>query len=224
MSTMSKAIASNTTTDMNTYSNTRYILEDPTQEEPMPSWARALLESLQALTINLQATSILIDRLDNTLKKLESPDESDFWKDSSPQIEIPKEPINDHLDSSNVVSSNDYYPKDRIDYQYNEVRVDTPMSKEVDDPKEYLNEDMTSSLQKTTQSTNPTSRANSTIRCFKCHKVGHIKTNCQNLALVMDDSNPLHTKDSKKFELEDEIYDLDKTISVKHVHIVHDIV
>ena len=40
----------------------------------------------------------------------------------------------------------------------------------------------------------------------------------------MDDSNPLPTNDSKKFELEDEIYGLDKAISVNHVHIIHDIV
>ena len=40
----------------------------------------------------------------------------------------------------------------------------------------------------------------------------------------MDDSNPLPTNDSKKFELEDEIYGLDKAISIEHVHIIHDIV
>ena len=34
--------------------------------------------------------------------------------------------------------TSDHYPKDRIDYQYNEVREDSPMCKEVDDPKEYL--------------------------------------------------------------------------------------
>ena len=167
---------------------------------------------------------IKFDQHDIRLKNLESLDESDSWEDNSPQIEIPKEPINDHLDSSNVVPSNDYYPNDRIDYQYNEVRVDIPMFKEVDDPKEYLNEDMISSLPKTTQSTNLTPRSNSIIRCFKCRKVGHVKTNCPKLAIVMDDSNPLPTNDSKKFELEDEIYELDKAISLNHVHIIHDIV
>ena len=40
----------------------------------------------------------------------------------------------------------------------------------------------------------------------------------------MDDSNPLPTNDSKKFELEDEIYGLDKAISIEHVHIIHDII
>ena len=70
--------------------------------------------------------------------------------------------------------SNDYYPNDRIEYQYNEVRVGIPMFKEVDDPKEYLNEDMTSSLPKITQVTNPTPRSNSIIRCYKCQKVGHV--------------------------------------------------
>ena len=142
MSTMSKSIASNTTTDMNAYSNTRYILEDPTLEEPMPTWARVLMKK--------------IDQIDMRLQKLASPTMANSWEANSLQIEILKEPINDHLDSSNVVSSNDYYPNDRIDYQYNEVRVDIPMIKEVDDPKEYLNEDMTSSLPKTIQSTNLT--------------------------------------------------------------------
>ena len=76
----------------------------------------------------------------------------------------------------------------------------------------------------TTQSTNPTPRANSIIRCFNCRQVGHVKTNCPKLAKVMDDSNPLPTNDSKKFELEDEIYELHKAISIKHIHIIHDIV
>ena len=40
----------------------------------------------------------------------------------------------------------------------------------------------------------------------------------------MDDSNPLPTNDSKEYELDDEMYDLDKAMSIKHVHIIHDIV
>ena len=259
MNTRSKSMASNTTADMNISSNTLHIPDDPTQEEPMPSWARELLESMQALideidqhdkedenlesleepmpswagelleslealTISVQSNTMLLDRLDNTLKNIESPDESEFWEDDSPQIEIPKEPINDHLDSYNVVPYNDYYPKDMTDYQYNEVRVDMPMIKEVDDPKEYFNMDMISSLPKTTQFTNPTRRIDSTIRCYKCWKVGHVKADCSKLIIVMDESNPLPTNDSKKFELDDEIYGLDKAISLKHVHIIHDIV
>ena len=69
------------------------------------------------------------------IKKLESLDESDFGEDNFPQIEIPEEPINDHLNFSNFVHSNDYYPKDRHDHQYEEFRVDIPMIKEADDPK-----------------------------------------------------------------------------------------
>ena len=196
MSTMSKAIASNTSADMYVLNNTRYILDDPTQEEPMPSWAREILEEVQALNSKLdqhdnedeilesleepmpswvrtllediQSLNVKCEQLDNRLNNLESPDESDFWEDNSPQIKIPKEPINDHLDFSNVVPSNDHYPKNRIDYQHNEVRIDTPMIKEVDDPKEYFNMDMTRSLPKTTQLTNPTPRSNSIIRCFNC--------------------------------------------------------
>ena len=186
-------------------------------EEPMPSWARTLLEDIQDLDIKL-------DQHDIRLKNLESLDESDSWEDSSPQIESPKEPINDHLDFSDVVPSNDYYPRDMTDYEYNEVRVDIPMFVEVDDPKEYPNEDMTSSLPKTIQCINPTPRSNRIIRCYKCRKVGHVKASCSKLIIVMDDSNPLPTDDSKNIELEDEIYGLDKAISIKHVHIIHDIV
>ena len=228
---MSKAIASKTTTDIHSYSNTQYILEDPTQEEPIPTWARALIESVEALTISAQVLTIsaqtlniVVDQFNISLKNLESPDESDFWEDNSPQIEIPKEPINDHLDFSNVVPSNDYYPRDMIDYQYNEVRMDIPMIKEVDAPKEYFNMDMTRSFPKTIQCINPTPRSNSIIRCYKCGKVGHVKADCSKLIKVMDDSYPLPTNDNKQFELEDEIYGLDKAISIEHVHIIHDIV
>ena len=120
--------------------------------------------------------------------------------------------------------SNDHYLKDKIDYEYNETRVDTPMSKEVNDLKEYLNEDMISSLPKTIQCINPTPKSNRIIRCFKCRKIGHVKGDCSKMIIVMDDSNPLPTNDSKEFKLEDEIHELDKTISLKHVHIIHDIV
>ena len=179
-------------------------------EEPIPTWARALMEE--------------IDQIDMRLQKLESQDESNSWEDNPPQIEIPDEPINDDPHFSNFVPSSDHYPRDMIDYEYNETRVDTPMSKEVNDLKEYLNEDMISSLPKTIQCINPTPRSNRIIRCYKCRKVGHVKANCSKLIIVMDDSNPLPTNDSKKFESEDEIYGLDKAISLKHVHIIHDIV
>ena len=255
MSTISEAIASNTTADVYVFNNTRYIITD----EPTPSWAVELIESLEALNIRMQALiskfdqndnedenleslkepmpswartllendqsfTVQLDQIDHRIKKLESPDESEFWEDDSPQIEIPKEPINDHLDSYNVVPSTDYYPMDMTDYKYNEVRLDIPMFKEVDDPKEYLNEDMISSLPKTIQCTNPTPRENSTIRCFKCRKVGHVKANCPKMIIIMDDPNPLPTNDSKEFELEDDIHELDKAISIKHVHIIHDII
>ena len=186
-------------------------------EEPMPSWARTLLEDIQDLDIKL-------DQHDIRLKNLESLDESDSWEDSPPQIEIPDEPINDYPHFSNFVPSNDYYLRDMIDYQHNEVKVDIPMIKEVDDPKEYLNEDMISSLPKTIQCINPTPKSNRIIRCFKCRKIGHVKADCSNLIIVMDDSNPPPTYDSKEFKLEDEIHELDKTISIEHDHIIHDIV
>ena len=40
----------------------------------------------------------------------------------------------------------------------------------------------------------------------------------------MDDSNPLPTNDSMEFELDDEIYESDKAISIKPLHIIHEIV
>ena len=219
-----ESIASNTTADMNVNSNTLHIPNEPTQEKPMSSWARDILESLQAFSISVQSLHNKFDQHDIRLKNLETPDESDFLEDNSPQIEIPKEPINYHLDSYNVVPSNDQYLRDMTDYEYNEVRMDIPMFKEVDDPKEYLNKDMTSSLPKTLQCINPTPRSNRIIRCYKYRKVGHVKANCSKMIIVMDDSNPLPTNDSKKFELEDDNYGLDKAISIKHVHIIHDIV
>ena len=273
MNTRSKSTASNATADMNVSSNTLHIPDDPTQEEPMPPWARVMIESMQATNVNLQATNAnlqaLIDEVDQhdkedenlesleepmpswardlleslqafsisvqslhnkfdqhdiKLKNLEPPDESDFLEDNSPQIDIPKEPIIDDLNFSNFMPSNDYYPNDRTDHQYNEVKVDIPMIKEVDDPKGYLNEDMTSSFPKTIQCINPTPRFNRIIRCYKCRKVGHVKADCSKLIIVMDESNPLPTNDSKEFKLEDEIHELDKAISIKHVHIIHDIV
>ena len=243
MSTISEAIASNTTADVYVFNNTRYIITD----EPTPSWAVELIENLEAINIRMQALISKLDQHDNEdenlesleeptptwaralmeeidqidmrLQKLESQDESNSWEDNSPQIEIPDEPINDYPHFSNFVPSNDYYLRDMTNYQYNEVKVDIPMNKEVDDPKEYLNEDMISSLPKTIQCINPTPRSNRIIRCYKCRKVGHVKADCSKLIIVMDDSNPLPTLDNKNIELEDEIYDLDKAISLKHVDV-----
>ena len=248
MSTISEAIASNNTADVYVFNNTRYIITD----EPTPSWAVELIENLEAINIRMQALISKLDQHDNEdenlesleeptptwaralmeeidqmdmrLQKLESQDESNSWEDNSPQLEIPDEPINDYPHFPNFVPSNDYYPRDMIDYQYTEARVDTPMSKEVNDLKEYLNEDMISSLPKTIPCINPTPRSNRIIRCYKCQKVGHVKADCSKLIIVMDDSNPLPTNDSKESKLEDEIHGLDREIPIKHVHIIHDIV
>ena len=245
MNTRSKVVVPNTTADVPTNVNAPQTLADPTRDDTPPPWARALMERVDATLIKLDqhdhenenlesleepiptwARALMeeIDQIDMRLQKLESQDESNSWEDNSPQIEIPDEPINDYPHFSNFVPSNDYYLRDMTDYQYNEVKVDIPMIKEVDDPKEYLNEDMISSLPKTIQCINPTPRSNSTIRCFKCRKIGHVKADCSKLIIVMDDSNPLPTNDSKNIELEDEIYELEKAISIKHVHIIHDIV
>ena len=58
---------------------------------------------MQATDINVQAISIKLDQLDIRLKNLESPDESKSWEDSSSQIKIPKEPINDPPNSSTIL-------------------------------------------------------------------------------------------------------------------------
>ena len=65
MNTRSKSIAPNTTIDMITNVNTLHTPAEPTREEAMPSWARALLESMQAINIKL-------DQQDNRIKNLES--------------------------------------------------------------------------------------------------------------------------------------------------------
>ena len=245
MNTRSKAVVPITTADVPTNVNAPQTLADPTRDDTPPPWARALMERVDAILNKLDqhdnedenlesleeptptwARALMeeIDQIDMRLQKLESQDESNSWEDNSPQIEIPEEPINDDPHFSNVVPSNDYYPMDRIDYQYTEARADIPMFKEEYDPKEYLNEDMTSSLPKIVQCIDPIPRSNRIIRCYKCRKVGHVKASCSKLIIVMDDSNPLPTDDSKNIELEDEIYELDKAISIKHVHIIHDIV
>ena len=79
-------------------------------------------------------------------------------------------------------------------------------------PNSNLNVGMNSSLPKNSEFTNPTPRTNSTIRCFNCQQVGHVKTNCPKLALVMDSSNPFPTNENKELEFEDEIYDLDEAM------------
>ena len=199
MNTGSKAVTPNTTADMPTNVNAPHTPAESTRKDAIPTWARTFMEKMEALTISVQSNNMKIDQLDMRLQKLASPKMANSWEDNSPQIEIPKEPINDHLSFSNFVPSNDQYLRDMTNYENNEVRVDIPMFKEIDVPKEYLNEDMTISLPKTTQFINPTPRSNSTIRCFKCQKVGHVKTNCLKLVQVMDDSNPLTTNDSKKY-------------------------
>ena len=231
MNTRSKATVPTTTAEVPTNVNAPHASTDPNGDDTPPPWARALMENMQTLTISVQANNASLQSLQKKfdqheirLQKLESPKKSNSWEASSSQVKIPDEPINDYPHFPNFVPSNDYYPRDMIDYQYTEARVDTPMSKEVNDLKEYLNEDMISSLPKTIPCINPTPRSNRIIRCYKCQKVGHVKADCSKLIIVMDDSNPLHTNDSKESKLEDEIHGLDKAISIKHVHIIHDIV
>ena len=73
MTTISKAIASSTTADVYVFNNTWYII----QEEPMPSWAGELLESMQSIITKL-------DQYINRTENLESPKESNSWEANSP--------------------------------------------------------------------------------------------------------------------------------------------
>ena len=78
-------------------------------------------------------------------------------------------------------------------------------------PNSNRNVSISNSLPKTTQFMNPSPRTNSTIRCFNCQQVGHVKTNCPKLALVMDASEPLPAHNNEELELENKIYELDET-------------
>ena len=64
MNSRSKAIAPNTTAYVPTNVNAPHTPAEPTREEAIPSWARALLENVQATDINVQAISIKLDQLD----------------------------------------------------------------------------------------------------------------------------------------------------------------
>ena len=64
------------------------------------------------------------------------------------------------------------------------------------------------SLPKTTQFTNSFPRTNPNIKCFNCQQVGHVKTNCPKLALVIDNSEPLPDATNEEIELENEVYEL----------------
>ena len=146
MNTRSKAVAPNTTADVPNNVNAPHTSADPTRDDTLPPWARVLIENVQANSVSMQAISVSLQSLHNKfdqheirLQKLESPKKSNSWEASSSQVKIPEEPINDHLDSSNVVPSNDHYLRDRTDYQYNQVRVDISMFKGSDGPKEFLN-------------------------------------------------------------------------------------
>ena len=132
MNTRSKAVVPNTTADVPTNVNAPQTLADPTRDDTPPPWARALMERVDAILIKL-------DQHEIRLQKLETPKKSNSWEASSSQVKIPKEPINDRPNSSNFLPYNDHYPRDRTDYQYNQVRIDIPMFKGSDDPKEFLN-------------------------------------------------------------------------------------
>ena len=139
MNTRSKAIAPNTTAEVPTNANAPHTAVEPTQGDDIPPWARALMDKIDNLTISVQSNSMKNDQLDMRLQKLEPPKKSNSWEASSSQVKIPKEPINDCHNSSNFIPYNDHHPRDRTDYQYNQVRVDIPMFKGSDDPKEFLN-------------------------------------------------------------------------------------
>ena len=74
------------------------------------------------------------------------------------------------------------------------------------------NMSMNNNPPKTTQFTNSLPRTNPNIKCFNCQQVGHVKTNCPKLALVIDNSEPLPEDANEEVELEDEVYELDEAM------------
>ena len=140
MNTRSKTVAPNTPFDVPINVNAPHPSADPIRDETPPPWARVLMENMQTLTISVQANSASLqslhkkfDQHEIRLQKIESPKKSNSWEASSSQVKIPKEPTNDHLNSSKFVPYNDHPPRDRTDYQYNQVRVDIHMFKGSDD-------------------------------------------------------------------------------------------
>ena len=68
------------------------------------------------------------------------------------------------------------------------------------------------SLPKTTQFTNSFPRTNPNVKCFNCQQVGHVKTSCPKLALVIDNYEPLPDDTNEEIELENEVYELDEAM------------
>ena len=132
MNTRSKSIAPNANAETNTNVNTPHAPTEPIRDDTLPPWARMMVESMQAINMRL-------DQLENKSKNEESPKKSSPWEASSSQRRNSKDPVNDHPNSSNFTPPNEHYPRDRTEYQYNQVRVDIPMFKGGDDPKEFLN-------------------------------------------------------------------------------------
>ena len=139
MNTRSKSIVPNANAETNTNVNPPHTPAEPIQDDTLPPWARVLIENVQANSVSMQAINRRLDQLENNSKNEDSPKKSNPWEASSSQRRNSKEPINDHPNSSNFIPSNDHYPRDRTEYQYNQVRVDIPMFKGGDDPKECLN-------------------------------------------------------------------------------------
>ena len=101
MNTRSKATAPNTTAEVPTNVNAPHTPAEPTRDDAMPPWARALMEKMDSLTISVQSNNMKNDPLDMRLQKLETPKKSNSWEASSSQVKIPKEPINYRPNSSN---------------------------------------------------------------------------------------------------------------------------
>ena len=79
-------------------------------------------------------------------------------------------------------------------------------------PNSNRNASMNNSLPKTTQFTNAFPRTNTNVKCFNCQKIGHVKTNCPKLALVIDTFEPLPDDTNEEIELQNEVYELDEAM------------
>ena len=112
---------------------------DPPKEDPMPSWAKALLDGMRSLNIKFDLQEIRIQTLENNNTRPNGSNPTQ--KKDKGILEQPFEPLKTHDSPTfqNTNSNNYSNNRERIESHYNQLKLDTPMFKGGDDPKEYLN-------------------------------------------------------------------------------------